>query len=705
MSFPQPMRRSSSVDVGEADFGSRPSVSTDTTFSTKRQYDASNEYICRAEIESWMQSVDTKLQMLLDIKFDGNFAGDTSAAFAPRMSFASTKWGFGSQADGVWKKKIKAKRKERSKSRADISCTGSEEKSSGELSTPVNTPFSPTGFGASGSLTEMKIPPKIEFQNSGSCFSSLPSPPRKVSQIEEDSNSVDSLKQLEESSENETTGTSDCPEQEAPPSILFLPESRIITFIDILYQLFIAGEFCVVTGSMAMGRWNKSPNISEITYLVAASSLTLIFMLSRLYIARLEGWTLIDSDAAYIRKKYFQEWLAFDVFTGFPIDLILLPVTMIGFRITQVCRLFKILRSPSLFRTSNPLGDARRLQPLTMLTIAVVVLHVIAVLYITIKDDRTDQSIQAFYIEGVYWAVQTTSSVGFGDLTDDTRLSMRLFSAAIMLVGSGGYAWCVGHVSVYFMAKDHVRLEQQKTRSIVKSLLLQYDVPLSIQKEAFTIYPIVFDIGAQHTSILNTFPPYLQELIGTHMRLRLIMRVPMFQGSEVSIMKQLAAKLTKHMAQPNEVIIEIGNTGKEMYFLATGAVDVSVGTQSLVMLRDGSWFGEIAILRETKRCATVKSVTVCELYCLTKEDFIKVLNKYPKSRFNDVIHREIERRLNEVSDFQGGTASHESDASPPSSFRFMRKVDTKTMAPGLLTEATVNLDSSADKYRTTYVNN
>eukprot|EP00661_Eupelagonemidae_sp_cell13_P004096 gene4097-biopygen3874 len=36
---------------------------------------------------------------------------------------------------------------------------------------------------------------------------------------------------------------------------------------------------------------------------------------------------------------------------------------------------------------------------------------------------------------------------------------------------------------------------------------------------------------------------------------------------------------------------------------------------------NGSWFGEIALLRETARTASVRTITACDLFCLQKEDF------------------------------------------------------------------------------------
>ena len=47
---------------------------------------------------------------------------------------------------------------------------------------------------------------------------------------------------------------------------------------------------------------------------------------------------------------------------------------------------------------------------------------------------------------------------------------------------------------------------------------------------------------------------------------------------------------------------------------------------------DGSWFGEIAMLHETRRTSSVKSVTHCVLFRIDRSDFIVILEYYPDLR-------------------------------------------------------------------------
>ena len=460
--------------------------------------------------------------------------------------------------------------------------------------------------------------------------------------------------------------------EDTSSNVLFLPENMVITILEIIHQVLICGEFILVTTVATLGKWYDPPTGWEILFCSMCSLSSLLFILSRLHVARLKDFQVYDDDVELVRLWYYKSWFPFDVLTGFPLDLLLFTFSRnaVIFRSIQCIRGLKIVRSPSLFLSTNPLAEPRRFEMFSALLFIVVGHHIIAVLYMLVRSDKHSETLtSSFYYEALYWAVQTTSSVGFGDLTYDDNV-FRIFSTIIMLVGSGAYAWFVGNVSVYFMAKDVIAKKQKETRAIVLQLLNRYRVPFGLQKEAFAIYPLIFgDSCMQYTEILQAFPPYLQEKIALAMKFSLIIRVPMFHGSEAPILRELAAKLSRHIVEPNKIIIEMGETGQEMFFLSVGTVEIYVpnengeGHNTVVLLRDGSWFGEIAILRDTVRTAAAKTVTVCELYMLTKQDFTSISKKHPDSNFKRAIQSEIDNRMKAL-DYRAMTSTSDKKDCP-----------------------------------------
>ncbi|KFM74938.1 Potassium/sodium hyperpolarization-activated cyclic nucleotide-gated channel 4, partial [Stegodyphus mimosarum] len=70
-----------------------------------------------------------------------------------------------------------------------------------------------------------------------------------------------------------------------------------------------------------------------------------------------------------------------------------------------------------------------------------------------------------------------------------------------------------------------------------------------------------------------------------------------------------------------------------MYFIQEGIVDIVMSNGEVATsLSDGSYFGEICLLTNAKRVASVRAETYCNLFSLSVEHFNAVLNMYPLMR-------------------------------------------------------------------------
>ena len=81
---------------------------------------------------------------------------------------------------------------------------------------------------------------------------------------------------------------------------------------------------------------------------------------------------------------------------------------------------------------------------------------------------------------------------------------------------------------------------------------------------------------------------------------------------------------------PGDIVIKEGTVGNKMFFIQEGIVDVVLaGGEVATSLSDGSYFGEICLLTNARRVASVRAETYCNLYSLHKEHFNEVLGSYP----------------------------------------------------------------------------
>ena len=97
---------------------------------------------------------------------------------------------------------------------------------------------------------------------------------------------------------------------------------------------------------------------------------------------------------------------------------------------------------------------------------------------------------------------------------------------------------------------------------------------------------------------------------------------PIFSPLPQAMLELLAGKLTPVEAATGDVIFRQGDHGDRYYLIADGRVTVSIDGKPMRSLERGEGFGEIALLRDVPRTATITATTVLHLYALERDDFI-----------------------------------------------------------------------------------
>jgi voltage-gated potassium channel len=122
----------------------------------------------------------------------------------------------------------------------------------------------------------------------------------------------------------------------------------------------------------------------------------------------------------------------------------------------------------------------------------------------------------------------------------------------------------------------------------------------------------------------------------------LVASVPFFQSLPAARIAEIAGLLHSQVAAPGETIVRQGEAADCMYFIISGEVEVRLPTGS-VQLKAGDFFGEIALLTDSTRTATVVASTSCQLLVLWVDDFRRILAAH--SDLREVISRVAQQRL------------------------------------------------------------
>jgi MFS family permease len=111
-----------------------------------------------------------------------------------------------------------------------------------------------------------------------------------------------------------------------------------------------------------------------------------------------------------------------------------------------------------------------------------------------------------------------------------------------------------------------------------------------------------------------------REVAAPAAELELVHRVPLFSPLSVAAKEHVASRLTKVDVPAGEVVVRMGETGDRFYVVADGELEIANGVHGTA--GRGDFFGEIALLRDVPRTATVRATTPSHLYALERDDFL-----------------------------------------------------------------------------------
>lgn len=138
----------------------------------------------------------------------------------------------------------------------------------------------------------------------------------------------------------------------------------------------------------------------------------------------------------------------------------------------------------------------------------------------------------------------------------------------------------------------------------------------------------------------------------------LIQSVSFFKDAPEPFIMAVLIRLKFELFPPGEVIIRQGTKGDRMYFIQKGIVEVITDDGAVVAhLSEGAHFGEICLLTDDRRVATIRAGTMCDVFSLSKRKFQELLEEYPEMEafFENVANE----RLSKI-----GKLPDEDDGSP-----------------------------------------
>jgi CRP/FNR family transcriptional regulator, cyclic AMP receptor protein len=112
-------------------------------------------------------------------------------------------------------------------------------------------------------------------------------------------------------------------------------------------------------------------------------------------------------------------------------------------------------------------------------------------------------------------------------------------------------------------------------------------------------------------------------------KVELLKKVPLFAGCSKTELRQLARIADEIDLREGTVLTREGRSGREFFVLIAGDARVSKKGKKIADLGSGDWFGEIALLTDSPRTATVTATSPVDVLVITDRRFREVVETMP----------------------------------------------------------------------------
>ena len=167
---------------------------------------------------------------------------------------------------------------------------------------------------------------------------------------------------------------------------------------------------------------------------------------------------------------------------------------------------------------------------------------------------------------------------------------------------------------------------------------------LAMLAGALIVGPLIELLGARATTVvfavagllifLTCLPRLrkMESVLGVRMFVR---KVPVLSGLSHAVLEDLVSRMTLEKVPDGTAVVSQGEVGDRLYIVKDGEAEVVARGEDgretdLATLSKNDYFGEIALIRDVPRTATVRARGPVELYALDREDFQKLLGRSEK---------------------------------------------------------------------------
>ncbi|XP_047193677.1 potassium voltage-gated channel subfamily H member 5 isoform X1 [Scophthalmus maximus] len=378
----------------------------------------------------------------------------------------------------------------------------------------------------------------------------------------------------------------------------------------------------------------------------------------------------VISDPKLIRMNYLKTWFVIDLLSCLPYDIIN-AFENVDEGISSLFSSLKVIRLLRLGRVARKLDHYLEYGAAVLVLLVCVfglVAHWLACIWYSIGDyeviDEATNTIKtdswlyqlainigspyrynasgsgqweggpgkdSLYITSLYFTMTSLTTIGFGNIAPTTD-GEKIFSVAMMMVGSLLYATIFGNVTTIFQQMYANTNRYHEMLNNVRDFLKLYQVPKGLSERVMDYIVSTWSMskGIDTEKVLSICPKDMRADICVHLNRKVFNEHPAFRLASDGCLRSLAVEFQTTHCAPGDLIFHAGESVDTLCFVVSGSLEVIQDDEVIAILGKGDVFGDV-FWKETTlahACANVRALTYCDLHVIKREALLKVLEFY-----------------------------------------------------------------------------
>ncbi|XP_073349282.1 LOW QUALITY PROTEIN: voltage-gated delayed rectifier potassium channel KCNH5-like [Pagrus major] len=378
----------------------------------------------------------------------------------------------------------------------------------------------------------------------------------------------------------------------------------------------------------------------------------------------------VVSDAKLIRMNYLKTWFVIDLLSCLPYDIIN-AFENVDEGLSSLFSSLKVIRLLRLGRVARKLDHYLEYGAAVLVLLVCVfglVAHWLACIWYSIGDyeviDKNTNTIKTdswlyqlalsigtpyryntsgtgeweggpnkdtLYISSLYFTMTSLTTIGFGNIAPATD-GEKIFSVAMMMVGSLLYATIFGNVTTIFQQMYTNTNRYHEMLNNVRDFLKLYQVPKGLSERVmdFIVSTWAMSKGIDTDKVLSICPKDMRADICVHLNRQVFNDHPAFRLASDGCLRSLAVEFQTTHCAPGDLIFHIGESVDTLCFVVSGSLEVIQDDEVIAILGKGDVFGDVFWKETTmaRACANVRALTYCDLHVIRRDALMKVLEFY-----------------------------------------------------------------------------